>query len=90
MKVRTPWLRWAITICLIVAFGFFRRWDWLSFILLGAYIFIGGFFVVAALVRPRMGRKLARMTPEERDRFFAGYSPEERRIVEERAKDYVG
>jgi len=78
MKVEIKWGRWLICAAVAAAFGFYRHWDKLSLIVLGVLLFTGAIRLWVAISAPEFERRIAKMSPEQRERFLANIPEVER------------
>lgn len=86
MKVEMKWGRWLTAAAVVLAIAFFTRWSTISLVALGLLAFTGAIRVWIVFTAPGFERRVAKMPPEQRERFLAGLSEEERQRWNERLK----
>ena len=86
MKVETKWGRWLICAAVALGFGFYRHWDTLSLIVLSMLLFTGVIRLWVAVSAPGFERRVAKMSPKQRERFLANMPEVERERWRERLR----
>ena len=79
MKYFPAWLRWFVLMFAFAALAYSQGWTKLSLIplvVLGVIGFARAFFAILMRV---ISRKLASMTPEQREKYLAGMSEDKKR-----------
>jgi len=86
MRVEMKWGRWLICAVIAVALGFYRRWDSLAVVVLSVLVITGVLRLWVARSAPGLERRIAKMTPDQRERFLAGFPEAERERWRERLR----
>jgi len=79
MKYIPAWLRWCLLMMASVALAYSQGWTKLSLIPLVIFGIIGLARAFFATLMRVLSRNLARMSPEQREKYFAGMSEEKKR-----------
>ncbi len=87
MKVEMKWGRWLAATGVFLAIALFTHWSTISLVALGLVAFTGAIRVWIMFSAPGFERRVAKMPPEQRERFLAGLSEEERQKWHERLKN---
>ena len=88
-ELQKSWCDFLPAIAISVAFGFHRHWDGFSLVLVMGVVFISCLRFILPLFRGSVARKMAKMSPDERERLLSRCTPEERSKLEQGIRDHI-
>ena len=83
------WWAYIPAIAIAVAVGVRRHWDTFSLVLVAGIVLASCLRFILPLFRGSVARKMARMSPEARERLLSRCAPEERRKLEKEIDDHA-
>jgi hypothetical protein len=81
------WWAYLPAIAIAIAVGVCRHWDTFSLVLVAGIVLVSCVRFLLPLFRGSVARKMARMSPETRERLLSHCDPEERRKLEKEIDD---
>jgi hypothetical protein len=89
VKHKARFAGWIILTGVIVPLGFYRGWSSFDYIALGVLAVYGIVLAFSTVGGGFLIRRIATMSPAEREEFMAQFSEEERQELTAKLQDYV-
>ncbi len=83
------WWAYLPAIVIAVVVGVRRHWDTFSLVLVAGIVFFSCLRFILPLSRRSVAAKMAKMSPEARERLLSRCAPEERRQLEKEIDDHT-
>lgn len=89
VKHRARFAGWLILAGFIVPFGFYRGWSLFDYVALGFLVVYAIVLAFSTFGSELLMKRVAAISPAEREKFMAQFSDEERQKLAARLRDYL-